>query len=335
MDVLVERAQGGDRLALAQLVERHQAKVYSLALAITRNPNDAADMTQETFVKMLRSLGTYRGDAASFSTWLHRLTVNTCLDAMRRNRRAPVSIDLTNEDAPARELASEDHWLEPEWRAVWRESAIESVPRSKNCPGAAHRAVAALLRKAAHTTRSRRRCSCQSTRSKVTCCEANSAWRACWPLRWPRSAPRRAGSPTDGDFAIEFQRRVRVLVADDDIHVRSALRLLLEQEADVQVVGESTRPKSWSTRSSAATRGWCCSTGNCRGLRSNGLLSKLRTLVRHDCAERSTRAAQRGECAVAWMRSCARAMRPRHYSTRCVPGRSGADEQPTRSQYAT
>ena len=134
MDVLVERAQGGDRLALAQLVERHQAKVYSLALAITRNPNDAADMTQETFVKMLRSLGTYRGDAASFSTWLHRLTVNTCLDAMRRNRRAPVSIDLTNEDAPARELASEDHWLEPEWRAVWRESAIEVRAALKELP---------------------------------------------------------------------------------------------------------------------------------------------------------------------------------------------------------
>jgi RNA polymerase sigma-70 factor (ECF subfamily) len=134
MDIVVQRAQGGDRQALAQLVERHQAKVYSLALAIARNPNDAADMTQETFVKMLRSLGTYRGDAASFGTWLHRLTVNTCLDGMRRTRRAAVSMDLTSDDAPVREVASEDHWLEPEWRAEWRESATEVRAALKELP---------------------------------------------------------------------------------------------------------------------------------------------------------------------------------------------------------
>jgi RNA polymerase sigma-70 factor (ECF subfamily) len=124
-DALVERAQGGDRQALARLVERHQGKVHSLALAITRNPNDAADMTQETFVRVLRSLGTYRGDEASFATWLHRLTVNVCVDAMRRNRRAPISLDVTNEDEVKQEPASHDHWVEPEWRAEYRESATE------------------------------------------------------------------------------------------------------------------------------------------------------------------------------------------------------------------
>jgi len=125
MDALVERAQAGDRQALAQLVEGHQAKVYSLALAITRNPNDAADMTQETFVRMLRSIGTYRGEGASFGTWLHRLTVNVCLDALRRNRRAPLSLDASTEDQPAQELVSHDRWVEPEWRAEYRESATE------------------------------------------------------------------------------------------------------------------------------------------------------------------------------------------------------------------
>jgi len=125
MDPLVERAQLGDRQALAKLVEQHQTRVYSLALAITRNPNDAADMTQETFVKMLRSLGTYRGDKATFRTWLHRLTVNVCLDAMRRNRRASASLETNSEDEPKRELVSQDRWLEPEWRAEMGESAIE------------------------------------------------------------------------------------------------------------------------------------------------------------------------------------------------------------------
>jgi RNA polymerase sigma-70 factor (ECF subfamily) len=124
-DALVEQAQGGERQALAGLVERHQGKVYSLALAITRNPTDAADMTQETFVRMLRSVGTYRGTEASFATWLHRLTVNVCVDAMRRNRRAPISLDTTNEDEVKQEPVSHDHWVEPEWRAEYRESATE------------------------------------------------------------------------------------------------------------------------------------------------------------------------------------------------------------------
>jgi RNA polymerase sigma-70 factor, ECF subfamily len=125
VDSLVQRAQGGDRQALTQLVERHQAQVYGLALAIMRNPSDAADMTQEAFVRLLRSLDSYRGDGASFNTWLHRLTVNICLDALRRNRRTPISLDVRADDEPRVEPVSTDHWSEPEWRAEWRESARE------------------------------------------------------------------------------------------------------------------------------------------------------------------------------------------------------------------
>jgi RNA polymerase sigma-70 factor (ECF subfamily) len=133
-DPLVERAQTGDREALAQLVERHQGQVYTLALAISRNPTDAADLTQETFVRLLRSLNSYRGDGATFATWLHRMTVNICLDAMRRNRRTPVSLDMDHEDGRETEVSSEDHWTEPEWRAVWRESATEVRAALKELP---------------------------------------------------------------------------------------------------------------------------------------------------------------------------------------------------------
>jgi RNA polymerase sigma-70 factor (ECF subfamily) len=120
VDALVLRAQAGDRQALGELVETYQAQIYSLTLAIVRNPSDAADMTQETFVRLLRSIGTYRGDSASFATWLHRLAVNICLDALRRRRHTSVSLD-----AEAFEPASVDHWDEPEWRAEWRESSAE------------------------------------------------------------------------------------------------------------------------------------------------------------------------------------------------------------------
>ncbi len=101
------------------MIETHQTQIYSLTLAIMRNPTDAADMTQETFVRVLRSIDTYRGERATFATWLHRLAVNVCLDALRRGRRAPTSLVETEE------LVGNDRWGEPEWTAEWRESAAE------------------------------------------------------------------------------------------------------------------------------------------------------------------------------------------------------------------
>jgi DNA-binding NarL/FixJ family response regulator len=73
---------------------------------------------------------------------------------------------------------------------------------------------------------------------------------------------------------------VRVLVADDDIHVRSALRLLLEQEADVQVVGESTAAEELVAEIERSRPGVVLVDWELPGLRSNGLLPKLRGLVR-------------------------------------------------------
>ena len=60
--VLVQRAQAGDRDALSALVQSQQTYVYSIAMSLMHNPADAADMTQEAFIRLLRSLGTYRGE---------------------------------------------------------------------------------------------------------------------------------------------------------------------------------------------------------------------------------------------------------------------------------
>jgi DNA-binding NarL/FixJ family response regulator len=73
---------------------------------------------------------------------------------------------------------------------------------------------------------------------------------------------------------------VRVLVADDDMHVRSALRLLLEQEPDVQVVGESTAAENLVDEIGRSHAGVVLLDWELPGLRSNGLLPKLRSLVR-------------------------------------------------------
>jgi RNA polymerase sigma-70 factor (ECF subfamily) len=121
---LIRRAQAGEHQALSSLVETYQGPVYSLALAVMRDRADAADMTQETFVRLLRSLSAYRGDGANFSSWVHRLTVNICLDALRRRQRSPVA-SLEQQGPSLREPASPDLWEQPEWRVEWREAASE------------------------------------------------------------------------------------------------------------------------------------------------------------------------------------------------------------------
>src|SRR5438477_619440 len=83
---LIRRAKTGDRQALVRLVEAYQGPVYSLALAVMRDRADAADVTQETFVRLLRSLPTYRGDGGNFTSWVHRMTTYDWDSQPRRER---------------------------------------------------------------------------------------------------------------------------------------------------------------------------------------------------------------------------------------------------------
>jgi RNA polymerase sigma-70 factor, ECF subfamily len=83
--ILVRRAIDGDARALDALVERHQPKVERLARQILRDPDDANDAAQESLAKVCVRLKQFRG-GSQFSTWLHRLVVNTCLDAVERRR---------------------------------------------------------------------------------------------------------------------------------------------------------------------------------------------------------------------------------------------------------
>ncbi|HEU5363841.1 MAG TPA: sigma-70 family RNA polymerase sigma factor [Gaiellaceae bacterium] len=77
--ILVRRAKDGDRLALAALCERYGPRVRQIALHMLRDPEDARDAAQEALVKLVQRIGQFRGQSA-FSTWLHRLVVNTCKD---------------------------------------------------------------------------------------------------------------------------------------------------------------------------------------------------------------------------------------------------------------
>jgi RNA polymerase sigma-70 factor (ECF subfamily) len=127
MDDLVWRAQRGDRAALGALVQSHQTYVYSIALSVMKDPTDAADMTQEAFIRLMRSLHTYRAET-KFTTWLYRLATNVCLDGLRRRGKPIVSLDLEgDEDEPSvgERLSDHDPWASPEVGTALRESAGE------------------------------------------------------------------------------------------------------------------------------------------------------------------------------------------------------------------
>jgi RNA polymerase sigma-70 factor (ECF subfamily) len=75
----VRRAKDGDQAALAALCERHAPRVEKIALHLLRDPEDARDASQESLAKLVVRIRQFRGES-QFSTWLHRLVVNTCKD---------------------------------------------------------------------------------------------------------------------------------------------------------------------------------------------------------------------------------------------------------------
>ncbi len=90
---LVQRAQNGDEQAFATLFQSHKKRVYSVCLLMTRDASEAEDLTQEAFLQVFRTVGSFRGDSA-FSTWLYRVAVNTVLMKLRRRKSPPiVSLD--------------------------------------------------------------------------------------------------------------------------------------------------------------------------------------------------------------------------------------------------
>ncbi|NLD73375.1 MAG: sigma-70 family RNA polymerase sigma factor [Chloroflexi bacterium] len=83
-DVL-RRARQGDVLAFADLVRETEQGVYNIAYGVLGNPQEAQDMAQEVYLRVWRSLSSFRGESA-FGTWLYRITVNTCLNRRRQLR---------------------------------------------------------------------------------------------------------------------------------------------------------------------------------------------------------------------------------------------------------
>jgi RNA polymerase sigma-70 factor (ECF subfamily) len=128
---LVARAQRGDESAFETLFRQNKQRVYALCLRMIGNTAEAEELTQEAFLQVFRKLHTFRGESA-FSTWLHRLSVNTVLMRLRKKTLTVTSLedDSTGDesDEPRKEYGAPDLALTGSIDRLHLERAIAQLP---------------------------------------------------------------------------------------------------------------------------------------------------------------------------------------------------------------
>lgn len=132
---LIRRMQAGDTVAFESIVAACKDMVYNTVIGIVQHADDAEDITQEVFVQVYESIGTFRG-AAKFTTWLYRIAVTRALDHLRKQKRKKrwgVVYSLFGGD---RELSLPDFehpgvTLENKERSVVLFSAIRRLPEQQ------------------------------------------------------------------------------------------------------------------------------------------------------------------------------------------------------------
>jgi len=151
----VRRAQRGDPDAFAALFHAYKARIYSVCLRMTNNAAEAKDFTQDAFLQVFRKIETFRGDSA-FSTWLHRIAVNTVLMCLRKKSLRQISLDEPYGGADGatmpREYGTKDDRLAGCVDRVALASAIKGLPHGyrtmfllHEVEGYEHREIAEML----------------------------------------------------------------------------------------------------------------------------------------------------------------------------------------------
>jgi len=123
---LVRRAKAGGLDAFETLANRHEQRVYSLALRMLRHEQDAEDVTQQTFLSAVEHLAGFR-EEASFSTWLLRIASHAALKVIRK-KKGLNTVSLEEATEVSEDVNSVPH---PEFIADWRQSPEELVERNE------------------------------------------------------------------------------------------------------------------------------------------------------------------------------------------------------------
>ena len=152
----IQRAQAGNEEAFEFLYKMHSRRVYALCLRMTGNPVEAQDLAQDAFLQLFRKIKSFRSES-SFSTWLHRLTVNIVLMKFRKKRHPEVSIDEpvgADDETPAQrfEMGGPDLRIHATLDRMRLERAIEQLPDGyklifvlHDIQGYAHEEIAEIL----------------------------------------------------------------------------------------------------------------------------------------------------------------------------------------------
>jgi RNA polymerase sigma factor (sigma-70 family) len=124
----IEKVKNGQTQYFSYIVEKYQDVVFSIALKVLKNRDDAEEMAQESFIKAYKSLHTFKGKA-KFSTWLYRITYNNCISEIRKRKIHFASTD----DVEVRDDDSEINLdgIPEENRAKYVKAALEKLPEEE------------------------------------------------------------------------------------------------------------------------------------------------------------------------------------------------------------
>lgn len=135
---IIQSVLNGNKDNFRILVKEHHASVFHIAIGFVHDKDEAEDLTQEVFIRAWQSLDKFRGDS-SFSTWLHRIAVNTCLNNARKKRGSPVFDRITSffgTDAKAETetlsfTENPEEILIREEHNAWLQRALDTLPENQ------------------------------------------------------------------------------------------------------------------------------------------------------------------------------------------------------------
>ena len=131
-NILIDSIKNGDTNAYAKLVDRYKDLVYTLAIRMLKNREEAEEIAQDTFIKVFKSLDKFKGDS-KFSTWIYRVAYNTCLDAIKKNKKH--QNDVAIDEYTFNKLDTIDNALEniiKEERSVLIKNCINKLPEESS-----------------------------------------------------------------------------------------------------------------------------------------------------------------------------------------------------------
>ncbi len=124
----IEKVLGGQANYFSYIVERYQDIVFSIALKVLKNREEAEEMAQESFIKAYKSLKSFKGKA-KFSTWLYRITYNTCISETRKKKHHYTSTDDIQISDEAEEMNLDG--IPEENRAKYIQAALQKLPEDE------------------------------------------------------------------------------------------------------------------------------------------------------------------------------------------------------------